>query len=197
VTSSLLVICSCFVGVFWSAHQRFFRSLCIATKVDKTIALAKQSLRDGLCVVIGLQSTGEARAKGAALAAGFNDDSGGQFDDFVSAPTEDLKRIIMAMFPLPPKPKGVIAPVFFNNSNNDNNEDKEEIEEEEVDLSLDEDNGKRKSRRIPWDQISLDLDVTMSVKNERLVNYRKAVDNVMKYMSAVDKLELPPNPLDR
>ena len=57
-------------------------------------------------------------------------------------------------------------------------------------MSLDEDNGKRKSRRIPWDQISLDLDVTESVKNERLVNYRKAVDNVMKYMSAVDKLEL-------
>jgi hypothetical protein len=159
-------------------------------------------------VVIGLQSTGEARAKGAALAAGFNDDSGGQFDDFVSAPNEDLKSLIMAMFPLPPKPKGVIAPVFFSNSSSSNNED-EEVE----DLSSDEDNGKRKSRRasrkpnakklktgnerIPWDRISLDLDVTESVKNERLVNYRKAVDNVMKYMSAVDKLELPANPLDR
>lgn len=193
--------------MFWGAHQRFFRSLCIASKVDKAISLAKQALRDGLCVVIGLQSTGEARAKGAALAAGFNDDSGGQFDDFVSAPNEDLKNIIMAMFPLPPKPKGVRAPVFFSSSSN--NED-EEVE----DLSSDKNNGKRKTRlasqkqnakklkstgneRIPWDQISLDLDVTESVKNERLVNYRKAVDNVMKYMSAVDKLDLPANPLDR
>ena len=195
--------------MFWGAHQRFFRSLCIASKVDKAISLAKQALRDGLCVVIGLQSTGEARAKGAALAAGFNDDSGGQFDDFVSAPNEDLKSIIMAMFPLPPKPKGVIAPVFFNNSSSKINEEEEDVE----DLSSDKDTGKRKTRasrkpnakklkstgnkRIPWDQISLDLDVTESVKNERLVNYRKAVDNVMKYMSAVDELELPANPLDR
>ena len=102
-------------GQFWSAHQRFFRSLCIASKVDKAIELAKKAVHeDGHCCVIGLQSTGEARAKGAAKSAGLNADRGGEFDEFVSAPNEDLKRIIMQMFPLPPKPQGVVAPEFLN-----------------------------------------------------------------------------------
>jgi len=103
-------------GLFWSSHQRFFRSLCIASKVDKAIEIAKKAVHeDGHCCVIGLQSTGEARAHGAAKASGVNLDNGaGAFDDFVSAPNEDLKRIIMQMFPLPPKPKGVIAPEFLN-----------------------------------------------------------------------------------
>lgn len=70
-------------GLFWSAHQRFFRSLCIASKVDKAIDMAKKALDDGHCCVIGLQSTGEARSKGAAKAAGYNE-NGGTFDDFVS-----------------------------------------------------------------------------------------------------------------
>ena len=44
--------------------------------------------------MIGLQSTGEARSKGAAKAAGVNlDKESAAFDDFVSAPNEDLKRI--------------------------------------------------------------------------------------------------------
>ena len=64
--------------------------------------------------MIGLQSTGEARAQGAAKAAGINADEGGDLDAFVSAPNEDLKRIIMQLFPLPPKPAGVIAPEFLN-----------------------------------------------------------------------------------
>ena len=84
---------SIIIGLFWSAHQRFFRSLCIASKVDKAISLSKQALEDGHCCVIGLQTTGEARSKGAAAAAGFEADAGGDFDAFVSAPNEDLKRI--------------------------------------------------------------------------------------------------------
>ncbi len=86
------------LGLFWSAHLRFFRSLCIASKVDRAIEIAKQALEDDHSVVIGLQSTGEARSKGAAKTAGFGDAAEGQFDDFVSAPNEDLKRIIMMMF---------------------------------------------------------------------------------------------------
>jgi hypothetical protein len=82
-------------GLFWSSHQRFFRSLCIASKVDKAVELAKKAVHEeGHCCVIGLQSTGEARAKGAAKSSGINLDKGsGTFDDFVSAPNEDLKRI--------------------------------------------------------------------------------------------------------
>lgn len=45
---------------FWSAHQRFFRYLCIAAKVKETIKLTREALANGHCVVIGLQSTGEA-----------------------------------------------------------------------------------------------------------------------------------------
>ena len=111
--------------------------------------MAKKALDDGHCCVIGLQSTGEARSRGAATAAGINEDDGGSFDDFVSAPNEgkycffcvrsfyfdynlttcsfvcspDLKRIIMMLFPLPPKPRGVIAPVFLNVNKNENGED--------------------------------------------------------------------------
>eukprot|EP00985_Skeletonema_marinoi_P001893 scaffold767_cov144-Skeletonema_marinoi.AAC.11 len=123
----LIFFLFCTSGLFWSAHQRFFRSLCIASKVDTAISLAKKALADGNCCVIGLQSTGEARSKGAAAAAGINEDSGGSFEDFVSAPNEDLKRIIMMMFPLPPKPRGVIAPVFLNvNKSKDDDDDMED-----------------------------------------------------------------------
>lgn len=35
------------------------------------------------------------------------------FQEFVSAPQEDLMRVILLMFPLPPKPRGVIPPNFL------------------------------------------------------------------------------------
>jgi len=101
-------------SLFWSSHQRFFRTLCIASKVDTAISTAQKALEDGHCCVIGLQSTGESRAKGAAKIAGLADEGGSFGEAFVSAPNEDLKRTIMQMFPLPPKPAGVIAPEFLN-----------------------------------------------------------------------------------
>ena len=48
-------------GQFWSAHQRFFKYLCIASKVEHAVKVARESIKMGKCVVIGLQSTGEAR----------------------------------------------------------------------------------------------------------------------------------------
>ena len=229
--------------------------------------MVKQALADGYCCVVGLQSTGEARAKGAAQVAGFDDKTGGQFDDYVCAPNEDLKRIIMMMFPLPPKPKGVIAPVFFNpdkaksmateeetseaeeplgrgrrksmrsakaklsaisvDDDDDPNDDDDDDYDHESDDDADDESedsdasvnaqGKRKtgrktsqatkkqkksssrsrSKRVHWSEIPLDLDTSRSVANKRLVNYRKAVEMLTRYMEAVDKLELPPNPLDK
>ncbi|KAA0186991.1 hypothetical protein HAZT_HAZT003034 [Hyalella azteca] len=50
-------------GQFWSAHQRFFKYMCIASKVDAAVKLTCESLKHGRCVVIGLQSTGEARTQ--------------------------------------------------------------------------------------------------------------------------------------
>lgn len=46
---------------FWAAHQRFFRQLCLAAKVPAIVKLVNQALAADMCVIIGLQSTGEAR----------------------------------------------------------------------------------------------------------------------------------------
>ena len=40
--------------------------------MDTAIDIAKKALEEGNCCVIGLQSTGEARSKGAAATAGKN-----------------------------------------------------------------------------------------------------------------------------
>eukprot|EP00966_Prymnesium_polylepis_P257945 5958484-Prymnesium_polylepis.1 len=53
---------------FWACHQRFFRQLCMAIKIPRTVEIARQALTDGKCVVIGLQSTGEARLEDALRA---------------------------------------------------------------------------------------------------------------------------------
>lgn len=45
-------------GLFWSAHQRFYKCMLMASKVRRCSELAIQALKDGMCVVIGLQSTG-------------------------------------------------------------------------------------------------------------------------------------------
>lgn len=65
-------------GQFWSSHQRFFKYLCIAAKVPHAVAVAHEAIKMGKCVVIGLQSTGEART----LEQLERDD--GELTDFVS-----------------------------------------------------------------------------------------------------------------
>ncbi|GIM01409.1 hypothetical protein Vretimale_6229 [Volvox reticuliferus] len=83
-------------GLFWGAHQRFFRQMLIASKVRRCAELAQDALERGMCVVIGLQSTGEASLNSAREAAAGtvgngNDDS---MDDFVSAPRMILHNFI-------------------------------------------------------------------------------------------------------
>lgn len=63
---------------FWGAHQRFFKYLCIASKVKFAVAFVKEALRCDKAIVIGLQSTGEARTMEAL------EDAGGELSDFVS-----------------------------------------------------------------------------------------------------------------
>ncbi|XP_034104653.1 protein strawberry notch [Drosophila albomicans] len=46
---------------FWSAHQRFFKNLCIASKVNQVVKMVREAAQQGKAVVIGLQSTGESR----------------------------------------------------------------------------------------------------------------------------------------
>jgi hypothetical protein len=48
-------------SLFWASHQAFFKQLCMGAKVPGIIEEAKLALGAGHCVVIGLQSTGEAR----------------------------------------------------------------------------------------------------------------------------------------
>uniref|UniRef100_A0A8C9W136 Protein strawberry notch homolog 1 n=1 Tax=Scleropages formosus TaxID=113540 RepID=A0A8C9W136_SCLFO len=77
-------------GQFWSAHQRFFKYLCIASKVRRVVQLAREEVKNGKCVVIGLQSTGEARTLEAL------EEGGGELNDFVST-----AKYVCGFFPLP------------------------------------------------------------------------------------------------
>lgn len=63
---------------FWASHQRFFKYMCIAAKVPQAVALSRKALEEGKCVVVGLQSTGEARTLEQL------EQSSGEVDDFLS-----------------------------------------------------------------------------------------------------------------
>ena len=59
----------------------------------------------------------------------------------------------------------------------------------------------RKKNSIPWNEIPLEasgLESTVDkADHERMVNYRKAAEEVQRWLNHVDKLNLPPNPLDK
>uniref|UniRef100_A0A673JNG3 Protein strawberry notch homolog 2 n=1 Tax=Sinocyclocheilus rhinocerous TaxID=307959 RepID=A0A673JNG3_9TELE len=80
-------------GQFWSSHQRFFKYLCIAAKVRCLVELAKKELEAGKCVVIGLQSTGEARTREVL------DENDGHLDRFVSAAEGVFQSLVLKHFP--------------------------------------------------------------------------------------------------
>ncbi|XP_055599297.1 protein strawberry notch isoform X2 [Uranotaenia lowii] len=82
-------------GQFWSAHQRFFKYLCIASKVNHAVKVARDAIKFGKCVVIGLQSTGEART----LEQLERDD--GELSDFVSTAKGVFQSLVEKHFPAP------------------------------------------------------------------------------------------------
>ncbi|WVZ87055.1 hypothetical protein U9M48_033752 [Paspalum notatum var. saurae] len=84
--------------LYWASHQRFFRHMCMSAKVPAVVRLAKEALADNKCVVIGLQSTGEARTEEAVTKYGV------EMEDFVSGPRELLLKLVEENYPLPPKP---------------------------------------------------------------------------------------------
>ncbi|CAL5011046.1 unnamed protein product [Urochloa decumbens] len=84
--------------LYWASHQRFFRHMCMSAKVPAVVRLAKEALAEEKCVVIGLQSTGEARTEEAIVKYGV------ELDDFVSGPRELLLKLVEDHYPLPPKP---------------------------------------------------------------------------------------------
>uniref|UniRef100_A0A8C9WCB4 Protein strawberry notch homolog 1 n=1 Tax=Scleropages formosus TaxID=113540 RepID=A0A8C9WCB4_SCLFO len=86
-------------GQFWSAHQRFFKYLCIASKVRRVVQLAREEVKNGKCVVIGLQSTGEARTLEAL------EEGGGELNDFVSTAKGVMQSLVEKHFPAPDRQK--------------------------------------------------------------------------------------------
>ncbi|GAB4817769.1 hypothetical protein N2152v2_004815 [Parachlorella kessleri] len=112
---------------FWATHQRFFRHMCMAAKVPAVVRMAKAAVSSGKCVVIGLQSTGEARTveavqrskaersrqrqqqrqqEGQEAGQGGEEKEGDddELDDFVSGPRELLLKLVEDYYPLPPDP---------------------------------------------------------------------------------------------
>ncbi|KAG4399450.1 hypothetical protein AAZX31_08G230100 [Glycine max] len=85
--------------LYWASHQRFFRHICMSAKVPAAVRLAKQALVEEKSVVIGLQSTGEARTEEAVTKYG------SELDDFVSGPRELLLKFVEENYPLPEKPE--------------------------------------------------------------------------------------------
>ncbi|CAL1287186.1 unnamed protein product [Larinioides sclopetarius] len=80
---------------FWASHQRFFKYLCIASKVPQVEKLTREALKNGKCVVIGLQSTGEARTLEQL------EESGGELTDFVSTAKGVFQSLVEKQFPAP------------------------------------------------------------------------------------------------
>nr|CAB3265878.1 protein strawberry notch homolog 1 [Phallusia mammillata] len=89
---------------FWSAHQRFFKYLCISAKVGHTVSLVREAVKHGKCVVIGLQSTGEAGTVDQL------EKCGGELDDFVSTAKNVFENLILKHFPAPDRQR--VAEMF-------------------------------------------------------------------------------------
>lgn len=86
-------------GQFWSAHQRFFKYLCISAKVHACVKLSREAVKNGKCVVIGLQSTGEARTLEQL------EEMGGELNDFVSTAKGVFQTLVDKHFPAPDRKK--------------------------------------------------------------------------------------------
>ena len=63
-------------------------------QVHKTAQVAQEAIRDGMAVVIGLQSTGEANTNAT------RDECGDVLDDFVSAPKVIMQQFLEKNFPV-------------------------------------------------------------------------------------------------
>ncbi|XP_046869245.1 protein strawberry notch-like [Drosophila willistoni] len=80
---------------FWCAHQRFFKNLCIASKLNQVVKMTRIAIRTGKAVVIGLQSTGESRTLEHL------DRNQGTISTFVSTSKMILQSFVEKHFPAP------------------------------------------------------------------------------------------------
>ena len=79
--------------VLLSSQQRFFKSLCVSIKVDDLVKDARKGLEEGHCIVIGLQSTGEAAFDQLDLKPGVT------LSDVISVTKEILINLVQNHFP--------------------------------------------------------------------------------------------------
>jgi FlaA1/EpsC-like NDP-sugar epimerase len=75
-------------SIFFGAFQRFFRSLCISAKTDVLVDEINRALAKDQCVIIGLQSTGE------AVLNRMLDKSNDRLSEFVSDTEATLRETI-------------------------------------------------------------------------------------------------------
>ncbi|KAH8325043.1 hypothetical protein KR074_003793, partial [Drosophila pseudoananassae] len=80
---------------FWCAHQRFFKNLCIASKVNHVVRMTRKATRMGKAVVIGLQSTGESRTLEHL------ERHHGRLNSFVSTSKMIIQSFVEKHFPAP------------------------------------------------------------------------------------------------
>jgi len=84
---------------YWSAHQRFFKQLCICIKVPVIAEQARRALEQGQCVVVGLQTTGESALEDHLTKERQSLSGGGTYDSFISVTKFILKSFIDTHFP--------------------------------------------------------------------------------------------------
>jgi len=82
--------------LYWGAHQSFFKQLLNSIKARNAIDETEEALRQGKCVVIGLLSTGEAKANEAAER---ENRAGRELDSEVSTPQEIARSLIEQHLP--------------------------------------------------------------------------------------------------
>uniref|UniRef100_A0A452H5E3 Protein strawberry notch homolog 1 n=1 Tax=Gopherus agassizii TaxID=38772 RepID=A0A452H5E3_9SAUR len=203
-------------GQFWSAHQRFFKYLCIASKVKRVVQLAREEIKNGKCVVIGLQSTGEARTLEAL------EEGGGELNDFVSTAKGVLQSLIEKHFPAPDRKKlfSLLGIDLTAQSNNNSPRDKtkkarktsglagssSDESESESDASDNEESDNESSKFLSSgdddDFNPFRDESTNSNTNSSFVTSQDAVERAQQMKKELlDKLEklaedLPPNTLD-
>lgn len=151
---------------FWSAHQRFFKELAICAKVPYLCRDALQQVQQGRCVVIGLQSTGEAGMQSLLETYGHIEDE--KFPALLSTLQATLKNFVVKNFPVTSKP--LEAPKL---------PDAPPSTEEETQQYL---------------RIKAEIDRIAALPapkpNPVLMKLRQTL------LDAIETLDLPPNPLD-
>lgn len=89
--------------LYWGNYKHFFKHMCMSAKVPAVVNICHQASREDNCVVIGLQSTDEARTEEAVAKCGT------ELVDFISGPRELLLKFVEENYLLPEKPEFLLA----------------------------------------------------------------------------------------